>query len=417
MTGKVAIIGTGPSGCYLAQALAKSRPDAEITLIDRLPVPYGLVRYGVAPDHQGTKAVTRQFARLFERQGVGFIGNLTIGDGPGELPLDDLRSTMDAVVLAPGLHVDRGLDVPGADLPGIHGAGAITRHWNGHPDTPAPTPALGRSVAIIGNGNVAVDLLRVLAKGADDFDGSDFDPAHVADSVQTIHVVGRARLDAAKFDTVMIKELAALTRVSFELAEGDNPGDPQAPTAAAVLALCARTVAAPVKRVVFHSGWHPATFAGTDRVAAAVLHSTTTDATRDIACDSVITAIGFREEGAGLDRNALIGAAQDAESGVIAPGLFATGWFRRGPRGTIPDNRSDAQGVAVKVAEHLNACDPATPGRAALLDRFGSTLTDYADWAAIDATERAAASPGRCRAKLTTRAAMQAVIDARRHSA
>lgn len=122
MSGKVAIIGAGPSGCYVAQGLLKAAPDLSVDLIDQLPVPYGLVRYGVAADHQGTKAVTRQFARLFERQGAQFFGNVTVGR---DLSLEALRGAYDAVVLATGLHGDRRLGIAGDDLPGVIGrAGA-----------------------------------------------------------------------------------------------------------------------------------------------------------------------------------------------------------------------------------------------------------------------------------------------------
>ena len=160
MSGKVAIVGAGPSGCYLAQALLKAAPELEVDLIDALPVPYGLVRYGVAADHQGTKAVARQFARVFERQGAQFWGNVALGR---EVTLEALQGAYDAVVLAAGLAGDRRLGVPGDDLPGVHGAGRLTRALYEHPEAEA-LPALGAHPLIVGNGNVAIDLLRLLAK-------------------------------------------------------------------------------------------------------------------------------------------------------------------------------------------------------------------------------------------------------------
>lgn len=125
----IAIVGAGPSGCFVAQALLKLRPDARVVILDALPVPYGLVRYGVAPDHQGTKAITRQFDRLFERQGVIFAGNVRLGR---DVTLDALRAGFDAVVLATGLHDDRRLGVPGEDLAGVHGSGAVTQIGRAH---------------------------------------------------------------------------------------------------------------------------------------------------------------------------------------------------------------------------------------------------------------------------------------------
>lgn len=401
MTGKVAIVGAGPSGCYLAQALRKAQPEAEITIIDRLPVPYGLIRYGVAPDHQGTKAVTRQFARLFEKQNVGFMGNLELGR---DLSLAELRATMDAVVVCAGLSADRQFDLPGADLAGIYGAGAVTRYWNGHPDSDGFVPAFGQTVAVMGNGNVAVDILRILAKTEDGFAKSDFNPSHVNDSVQEIHVIGRSPLVHAKFDPVMIRELAGLDGVAFALAEGDALEPAETPNHAALETLLGSVPEAARKRVVFHSGWQATGFdAASGRVGAVRLSRDGVE--KRVACDTVVTAIGFAHQGA-LDRDGLLAAAPDLAGGVLEPGLFAAGWFRRGPTGTIPENRTDAQGVAKSVAAWLGTVTDAKPGRAALVARFGAQITDYDGWKAIDAAETAAAPETRVRAKLSTYASL-----------
>ena len=176
MTSKIAIVGAGPSGCFMAQSLGKACPDVEITIIEKLPVPYGLVRYGVAPDHQGTKAVIRQFARLFEKQGVNFAGNVNVGAGDAaDLSLAELRDIFDVVVLATGLSEDRRLGLAGEQTGGVYGSGAVTRFWNDHPSDQALAPEFGNQVVVVGNGNVALDVVRLLAKGADDFNGSDFD--------------------------------------------------------------------------------------------------------------------------------------------------------------------------------------------------------------------------------------------------
>ena len=221
----VAIVGAGPSGCFTAQALAKAMPDAMIDIIDRLPVPYGLVRYGVAADHQGTKNVTRQFERLFERQGVGFFGNVEIGK---DISLEELRSLYDAVVLATGLSGDRRLGIPGEDLAGVYGSGVITRAWNDHPDADGVEPAIGRHVIVIGNGNVAIDLVRLLAKTDDELEGSDLSThrsrALVDSGARRIHVIGRSPAHVAKFDPVMLRELGRLSqaRISVENATGEG---------------------------------------------------------------------------------------------------------------------------------------------------------------------------------------------------
>ena len=160
----VVVVGSGPSGCYTAQFLRKQWPAADITVLDRLPVPFGLVRYGVAPDHQGTKAVDRQFDRLFTRDGVRFVGNVEVG---GPVTVDQLRAAFDVVVLATGVSGDRPLGVPGAELAGVHGAGRLTRLLNDHPDEQHPVAPLGPRVVVVGNGNVALDVVRLLAKDHD----------------------------------------------------------------------------------------------------------------------------------------------------------------------------------------------------------------------------------------------------------
>lgn len=218
MTQRIAIIGSGPSGCFLAQALRKDWPQAEIDIIERLPVPYGLLRHGVAADHQGTKAVSRQFDRLFEREGVRFWGDVGIGR---DVTLEALRELYDAVFLALGLSGDRRLGIPGDDLPGVHGSGWVTRWLNSHPDEAGRVPALGARVVVIGNGNVALDLARLLSKDEAELAGSDLDPDHAAvlASVREVTVVGRGAPEAARFDVAMIKEFGKLagTRISVPL--------------------------------------------------------------------------------------------------------------------------------------------------------------------------------------------------------
>lgn len=388
----IAIIGAGPSGCYTAQALAKALPEAQIDILDRLPVPYGLIRYGVAPDHQGTKGVIRQFERLFERQGVAFFGNVTLGR---DLTLDDLRQMHDVVVLATGLHTDRQLGIPGAALGGVIGAGTITRRWNDYPD--AVAPAVGARVVVIGNGNVAVDLVRVLAKSPDEFDGSDLAPETETQlsqaGVTRIDVVGRSPAEVAKFDPVMIRELGRLTdaRIHVEGLTGEGK---------LIEALAAVNGHAPDgarKKIVFHFGWTPEQIEGTDHVEAARFRATGGEARLVLPCDTVLTAIGFDGEIAKADSD-----------GKIAPGLYSTGWVRRGPRGTIPENRADAQAVAARIAADLAELSEDKPGRAALIAHLPDAVT-YDGWKHIDAAECTDCPPGRTRRKIATTARMIAL--------
>lgn len=399
MTGKIAIVGAGPSGCYLAQALLKAEPELQVDVIDALPVPYGLVRYGVAADHQGTKAVARQFARVFERQGAQFFGNLHVGR---DVALDDLRAAYDAVVLAAGLAADRRLGVPGDDLPGVYGAGRLTRALYEHPEAEA-LPELGPNPLIVGNGNVAIDLLRLLAKVPEELDGSDLGDGPTswlaASGIETITVTGRSPAAQAKFDAVMVKELAKLSQVRIEMVGAEDSDDPAARKTLDALAAIDGHNTGP-RRIVFAFGLTPAAVEGEGRVEAMRFATATGD--RTIACSSVLTAIGFEATG-DLPRNDLIGAAEDAAAGRLVPGLYAAGWFRRGPRGTIPENRADAQDLAKLILSDL-APDPGKPGRA-ILESTG-TRVDYDAWRQIDAAETGAAPEGRCRAKISTREEM-----------
>lgn len=406
---QIAIVGSGPSGCYTAQALAKSCPQADITVIDQLCTPYGLIRYGVAPDHQGTKAVTRQFSRLFERQGVGFIGNLKLGH---DISLETLRQNADVVVLALGLDEDRNLEIPGSQLSGVYGAGEITRYWNSHPDSQGFEPEFGKRVLIYGNGNVAADLIRILLKNEADLQGSDLDPDRVAEKVEEIHVVGRSPLTKAKFSSEMIHELSGIDDVGFSAAEEfaldcENAG----PVAEAVSQLLDGSPATAGKNVIFHSGWTIAEYleeAG--KVRGVLLQQSGNGSTKTVDCDSVVTAIGFRAAGT-LDRALILDRAEDLERGIIEPGLFVAGWFKRGPNGTIPDNRTDSISLASTITQYLETCSATKPNLQEVLENQFPKSTRYSDWLKIDAFEQQHAGEGRCRTKLATKDAMLAVIE------
>src|SRR5687767_3727758 len=189
-----AIIGSGPAGFYTAEALAKAYGEAaRIDIIDQLPVPYGLIRFGVAPDHQSIKAVSRRYDKVAETEGVRFVGNVAAG---GSVSVEELTGLYDAVVLATGAPNDRKLGIPGEDLPGVVGSAAFVGWYNGHPDFADLDPPLdGQAVAVIGNGNVALDVARILAKTRDEFAGSDIVgralDALEGSAIRTVHVLGR----------------------------------------------------------------------------------------------------------------------------------------------------------------------------------------------------------------------------------
>ena len=385
MTRAVAIVGAGPAGCFLAQALLKAQSDLRVDLIDALPVPYGLVRYGVAADHQGTKAIQRQFARLFERQGARFFGNVTLGQ---DITLDDLRGAYDAVVLATGLHRDRRLGIPGDYLDGIHGAGRITRALYEHPDA-EPLPDLGPRPLIVGNGNVAIDLLRLLAKSPEEFDGTDLGdrPSRwLAEAgIEEITILGRSPAAEARFDPVMVKELGKLGAATVEM---DPVGEGEGRLLDALRALDGHGTGP--RRIRFRFSHMPVKVEGAERVEALVCRTPSSPEVR-LPATSIITAIGFEDAG-GLDRKAVLAGE--------TPGLYATGWFARGPRGTIPENRADAQALAARILEDLETL-PKVEDADLFKGREG--VVDYAGWSRIDAAETAQPPAGRVRTKIADR--------------
>lgn len=425
----IAIVGSGPSGCFLAQALKRSLPSASIDMIERLPVPFGLIRYGVAPDHQGTKAITRQFERLFEREDVQFWGGVEIGRS---IALDELRTFFDVVVLATGLRGDRLLGIPGRDLPGVIGSGRMTRWLNSHPDEAQFTPAIGPHVVIIGNGNVALDLARLLAKSRREFAGSDIAPERLeqlqAASIRQITVIGRGMPAAARFDTGLLKELAKLEQTHVRVCAPQNSLLPAGDAASAAqhkaimdLDGTGAEAASAHKTLTFRFGLSPAEIVGGDRVRGVRLVQTNNGAdAMDIAADTVLTAIGFDDDpSAQFTRSGLRIDCAAPIGQPLSEGLFAVGWLKRGPRGTIPDNRVDAKSVADAITAKATAllARGQRPGREAFAARVASDrVTDYASWQVLRDLETAKAPEGRVRLKFPTIAAMRSAIEARQQS-
>jgi ferredoxin--NADP+ reductase len=416
----IAIVGSGPSGCYLAQFLLKRMPDAEITIFDRLPVPYGLIRYGVAPDHQGTKTVTRQFDRLFERGDIHFLGNVDVGV---DVTLEELRKGFDIVALATGLHGDRQLGVPGETLAGVYGAGRLTRLMNAHPDEHPDGLIIGKRTVIVGHGNVAIDVLRLLAKAETDFDDSDLHDealtSHWRTPVTEIDIVGRSPFTLAKFDTTLIRELARIEGVRFRVLGIESGADTAVEDRvigarlAALQALNDVQPAAPPRlTVTFRFGWAPETIEGGTRVERIVFSSVDgIEPTLSISANSVITAIGFSERpDREIPRAELEGPHTDLATGQLDAGLYCTGWFRRGARGTIPENRNDARMVAETIAAAVDSIDPdqTKTGLASIPIGVRERSVDFDGWRAIDTIEKGAAAPGRQRRKISDRAGLLA---------
>lgn len=434
----IAIVGSGPSGCYLAQALRRALPHSQLTIFDRLPTPYGLLRYGVAADHQHTKTLTRQFDRLFHDEAVRFLGNVEVttaptstsdntcsaahseaethsaslaanDNSPARITLSEVQRLFDIVVLASGLSEDRRLNIPGDALPGVFGAGALTRILNSHPEA-GSFPELGQHVVIVGAGNVALDVLRFLVKDKADYAGSDINAAalesYLSEPAAQVTLLSRSEAASSKGDPQMIAELATLPRARYQSASPLNAPSGEVATAdraAAKRIEAFRRVTDPDRpslggpAITLRFGTKPIRILGDTHVTGIEIEGE--DGTKVLPASAVITAIGFTATGplASL-------TATPETSGRIAPGLYRVGWAKRGSHGAIPENRACAKQVAdeivADIASGAIASDGTRPGGDDLPAALLAKAVDYDAWLRIDALERASAAPGRVREKL-----------------
>ncbi len=424
MSISAAIIGSGPAGFYAADALTKTFDDVHVDIIERLPTPYGLVRGGVAPDHQTTKKVAKKFEKTALGRDIAFFGNVTVG---ADVSLDEVRALYDVVILAVGAPADRVLSIPGADKAGVHGSAAFVGWYNGHPDFVELEPDLDvDSAAVIGNGNVALDIARLLVRSRDGRAGTDL-PAYArtamnASPVRDVHLLGRRGPLHAKFTNVELREMLGLTEgVALTNAEDlpDSVPDEMEERARRLAArnletfqaFAANDPAAAQKRVHFRFYSSPIEVLGDDRVTGLRVERTRMDGDRavgtgetvDIPCGLVVAAIGYRaepipglpyDEGQGIIPN---------DRGRIDHGLYAVGWIKRGPSGVISSSRPDG----IEVAEHI-AVDfadggdkPGRPRLQSLLEDRSVRVVDFDDWQALEALEEARADHRQPRKKLT----------------
>ena len=411
MTAAIAVVGSGPAGLYCAERLAREISGARVDVIERWPAPFGLVRGGVAPDHQVTKAITRVLDRPLGQGRLGFFGNVAVGS---DISLGELAGLYDAVVLATGAGSDRRLGVAGEDLPGVVGSGDMVAWLNGRPEAPDLATMVGRarSVVIVGNGNVALDMARLLAKAPVEFAGSDLDPdvgAVLASApLRTITILGRRGATQTAFSPIELAELGQLAHALPMVDPMDLPleGEADDPVLRVLRDFAGASSGDAAVRIQFLFGRRVLAFRGEERLEA--VEVTSPGGTADVmAADLVITCIGYHAEVPGL--GVTDGHLANSD-GLIAPGLYVTGWARRGPSGTIATNRAEAHEVARRIAAELVSAGRAGGvGLAALLRDRGVDVVDWARWKAIDAAELAAATPGRVRIKFRSAADMLAV--------
>jgi ferredoxin--NADP+ reductase len=444
---RAAVIGSGPAGVYAAEALLRADPpiDVQVDVIDALPTPFGLVRYGVAPDHFKIKSVARTLTKIMEDPRVRFVGNVAYGD---DLTLDDVRAHYDAVVFATGSPHDRRLGVPGEDLPGSHAAADFVAWYSGHPQYAPGFPLGAGPVAVIGAGNVALDVARVLALGSDGLAHTDVPDAALAaladHPVDDVHIIGRRGPAQAKFTLVELREMAELPGTDVVVhadelevdAASEEAMAARRPTRSMVELFrtwAERPLTGAPRRVHFRFLHRPVEIVGPDAVTAVRLERSHLDGTGNavgtgetetLPARMVIRSIGYRgsplpglpfDDAAATvpnDAGRVLGA-----DGAPLPGLYVAGWIKRGPTGVIGTNRSDATETVRSLLADAgagnvpSAPEPAPDSVLATLRGHGTRYVTWDGWRRIDEYERELGEVlGRDRAKTPDLAAMLAAI-------
>jgi ferredoxin--NADP+ reductase len=437
---RLAIVGAGPAGIYAADILLKhDRPfDVSIDLFEQLPAPYGLVRYGVAPDHPRIKGIITALRDVLDRGDIRIFGNVTYGR---DITLDDLKKHYHAVIFSTGAIRDAGLDIPGVDLPGSYGAADFVSWYDGHPDVPREWPLDAAAVAVVGNGNVALDVARMLAKHADDLLSTEV-PANVYDVLKSspvtdVHVFGRRGPMQVKFSPLELRELGELRDVDMVVYDEDFDYDESARAAIesnkqifVIDKVFTKWRSEPVgsasRRLHLHFYAKPLeVVAGPDgRVAAFRYERTEPDGAGGVRGTGEIreVEVGQFYRAVGYFGSALDGIPFDERRGVIPnregqvvvgdneilPGVYATGWIKRGPVGLIGHTKSDAmETISHLVNDQSSWWSPSSPSEESvveLLESRGVEYTDLAGWRRLDTHEIALGEPqGRARIKVVPR--------------
>jgi ferredoxin--NADP+ reductase len=447
---RVAVVGAGPSGFYAAEALLKSGQNVRVDMIERLPAPYGLVRYGVAPDHPKLKEAILVYAVIARLPQFSLLGNVAVGR---DVTVEELRAHYHGVIFACGAETDRHLGIPGENLQGSHTATEFVAWYNGHPDYRERSFDLSAEVvAIVGQGNVAADVCRILAKSVDELKATDIAEhaldALAASRVREIHVIGRRGAAQAKFTNKELKELG-------ELASCDAIVDPMdmelnaesvaelevksnfvsAKNVEIFRAFAARGLTGKPRRMVFHFLKSPVAITGATRMEHVVLArnrlegaplqqvARETGETDPLQCGLLFRSIGYSGvpiPGVPFDARRGVFPTQDGRivdgGGAVVLGLYAAGWIKRGPTGIIGTNRADSIATVKSLLADLPRLVPAAKaGGEALEPLFaarGVRVVSLADWFKIDEAEVARGQPkGKPREKFTRVAEMLQCLD------
>lgn len=453
---RVAIIGSGPSGFYAAEALLKQTDVAvKVDMFDRLPTPFGLVRGGVAPDHQKIKNVTAVYEKVASHPAFRFFGNVKLGR---DLSVEDLRRHYDQIVYAVGAESDRRLGIPGEDLVGNHSATAFVGWYNGHPDYRGQVFDLSQeSVAVIGIGNVAIDVTRILARDPDDLQATDI-ASHALEAlrqsrVRTIWLIGRRGPAQAAFSPAEIREIGELDSADLVIAPEETVIGPESEKDYAdpqnrknvdfIQEQAARGEGSKPKKIRLRFCLSPVEVIGEDGKVVALklernrlvadssgyVKAVGTGEFETIPVGLVFRSVGYRgvpiagvpfDDKAGKIPNAE-GRVLAAPGGPVVPGQYVVGWAKRGPSGLVGTNRACSVATVKLMLEdvaagHFAGTDPDISDAAvpALLEERSVRYVTFSDWKALDEFERTAgAARGKIREKLTTIEDMLAALESR----
>lgn len=416
----IAIIGSGPAGYYTAEAALKQwGEDVKVDIFDRLPVPFGLIRTGVAPDHQSIKGVSRRYEQTALSDNVRFVGNVTIGQ---DVSIEELGGFYDAVVLATGAPRDRPLDLPGDRLGNVFGSAAFVGWYNGHPEFTSLAPDLsGETAVVIGMGNVALDVARILSKTRDEFAGSDI-VAHALDALDVsklrrIVILGRRGPHQIMMTPKELGELVHLSRGTPVVDPQDLPDGAEdallepglRKSVSHLRAFAGNDAKGADIAIEFDFFAAPRALLGNGKVEAIEVERTRiedgravgTGAFYELPASLVVSCIGYRTvpvPGVPFDERA--GRFANDE-GRILPGLYCVGWARRGPSGTIGTNRPDGFAIIEQIAADIGegAGKAGRAGFDALAETRKLDVVTFRDWKRIEEAESARARSGAPREK------------------
>jgi len=436
---RLAIVGAGPAGIYAADLIVKAERDFEVSidLFDLLPAPYGLVRYGVAPDHPRIKGIIKALYEVLDRGDIRFFGNVTYGT---DITLDELKSHYNAVIFATGAIKDAELNIPGVELDGSYGAADFVNWYDAHPDVPRTWPLNAKEVAVIGNGNVALDVARILSKHPQDLLATDI-PDNVYQGLLTspvtdVHVFGRRGPAQVKFTPLELREACAIEGVDTIVYDEDFKYDGGSQEAIdtnnqtrvmvnTLEGIRGKELSGATRRLHLHFFSSPKEIIGVDgKVTAIKIERTELDGKGGVTptgefieytVQAVYRAVGyFGSELASIPFDSKYGVITNEAGRVLGsdgkhiPGVYATGWIKRGPVGLIGHTKSDAmETIACVIADKGSWWQPEHSSEDEVVELLNSKNVQFLgwpEWLKIDATEKAiGASQERERVKLVDR--------------